>query len=309
MPVLSQDVINMSSQLSWLVPVPSQPNCQLASPSSPALGLSCRSGSCTAQTGASRRALRASLRACQPATSSCLWCRVQAPASVALPFGTFERVLAADCNRSVAAAVADAEKQAVSRRAGCCLLMVTASLPSLLSFLKIVYLLSLSGTPIPHSLPSTVACFTSTNHSQLPSSSRLGEAAPPLHASPATLPSNPLLNPSPAQAAEASGTKVPGALAKLRHLIASDLAAPSGLADAAGKAAAAAGLIPSAAEWAEGSEGWKAAWGAICQVGAAGGDACEASGLPCVCLYVSPCKGARLLLLLLAPLLLYVCQF
>ncbi|KAI3425011.1 hypothetical protein D9Q98_008393 [Chlorella vulgaris] len=104
---------------------------------------------------------------------------VQAPASVALPFGSFERVLAADCNSSVAAAVADAEKQA---------------------------------------------------------------------------------------AAEASGTKVPGALAKLRHLIASDLAAPSGLADAAGKAAAAAGLIPSAAEWAEGSEGWKAAWGAICQV-------------------------------------------
>ncbi|PRW45423.1 Carbohydrate-Binding Module Family 45 [Chlorella sorokiniana] len=43
---------------------------------------------------------------------------VQAPASIALPFGTFERVLAADCNRSVAAAVAAEERSAASAAAG-----------------------------------------------------------------------------------------------------------------------------------------------------------------------------------------------
>lgn len=45
------------------------------------------------------------------------WRRVQAPASIALPFGTFERVLAADCNASVAAAVAKAERAVVRWRA------------------------------------------------------------------------------------------------------------------------------------------------------------------------------------------------
>lgn len=40
--------------------------------------------------------------------------RVQAPASIALPFGTFERVLKADCNRGVAAVVAAEERSAVS---------------------------------------------------------------------------------------------------------------------------------------------------------------------------------------------------
>jgi hypothetical protein len=89
----------------------------------------------------------ACLPTCLPATPSLLWCRVQAPASVALPFGSFERVLAADCNRSVAAAVADAEKQAVSRRAGCCLLCLL-QVPSLLTFLYIIYLLSLAGMPV-----------------------------------------------------------------------------------------------------------------------------------------------------------------
>lgn len=44
--------------------------------------------------------------------------RVQAPASIALPFGTFERVLGADCNRAVAAAVAAEERSAVSEMEG-----------------------------------------------------------------------------------------------------------------------------------------------------------------------------------------------
>ncbi|PSC73883.1 ABC transporter A family member 2 isoform B [Micractinium conductrix] len=104
---------------------------------------------------------------------------VQAPASIALPFGTFERALAADCNQGVAAAVAREEGAA---------------------------------------------------------------------------------------AAGAEGEQVPAALATLRHLIASDLAPPPGLAAELGAAAAQAGLIPSPSDWAEGSDGWQGAWGAICQV-------------------------------------------
>ncbi|EFN54548.1 hypothetical protein CHLNCDRAFT_135335 [Chlorella variabilis] len=104
---------------------------------------------------------------------------VQAPASIALPFGTFERVLAADCNKAVAAAVVAEEQQA---------------------------------------------------------------------------------------AAAAGGGEVPQALPSLRSLISADLAAPAGFAQAVAGAAAQAGLIPSAAEWAEGSAGWEAAWQAICQV-------------------------------------------
>ena len=41
-------------------------------------------------------------------------CRVQAPASIALPFGTFERVLADGCNKEVAAKVAAESVLAVS---------------------------------------------------------------------------------------------------------------------------------------------------------------------------------------------------
>ena len=39
---------------------------------------------------------------------------VQAPASVTLPFGTFERVLAHESNQGVASAVAKAQKELVS---------------------------------------------------------------------------------------------------------------------------------------------------------------------------------------------------
>jgi hypothetical protein len=67
------------------------------------------------------------------------------------------------------------------------------------------------------------------------------------------------------QAAASSG-QVPGALSVLRSAIGSELRAPAGLAAQLGAAAAEAGLIPSAAEWAEGSAGWDAAWEAICQV-------------------------------------------
>ena len=63
---------------------------------------------------------------------------------------------------------------------------------------------------------------------------------------------------------------MPAALATLRHLIASDLAPPPGLAAELGAAAAQAGLIPSPSDWAEGSDGWQGAWGAICQVGGRG---------------------------------------
>ncbi|KAL4424419.1 hypothetical protein ABPG77_005662 [Micractinium sp. CCAP 211/92] len=104
---------------------------------------------------------------------------VQAPASIALPFGTFERVLAADCNASVAAAVAKAERAVADAKSSC---------------------------------------------------------------------------------------EVPADLPFLRSMIAYKLTPPPGLSAQLGEAAAAAGLISSAAEWAEDSPCWEDAWRAICKV-------------------------------------------
>lgn len=104
---------------------------------------------------------------------------VHAPASIALPFGTFERVLADPANSAAAAAVARAEAEAV--------------------------------------------------------------AAP-------------------------KGAGVPPALETLRATIATQLQPPARFVDEVAAAAAAAGIIPSSTEWQQGSQGWTAAWSAICKV-------------------------------------------
>ena len=49
---------------------------------------------------------------------------VQAPASVTLPFGTFERVLAHESNKGVASAVAKAQKELVSGLKTACTLLL-----------------------------------------------------------------------------------------------------------------------------------------------------------------------------------------
>ena len=57
---------------------------------------------------------------------------------------------------------------------------------------------------------------------------------------------------------------IPAALADLRQLVSTGLAAPDALVGEAAAAAEAAGLIPPG-QWAPGSPAWAAAWSGICQ--------------------------------------------
>lgn len=119
--------------------------------------------------------------------------RVQAPASIALPFGTFERVLAASCNAGVAAAVAKEERAVVRGRMGGPAVLISR--------------LGLRG-------PCCSICAASTDH-QLPCAHWIRDLAQRAR------------SPPPQDAAQ-GGSEVPAGLSFLRSMIAYKLTPPPG---------------------------------------------------------------------------------